>query len=440
MDFIEEKENYIQRNLLKPEDFKSDSFEEIPFFMGISMLVGQLSNPDLIQNAINPDKKEIMAVRFDKPQWDLQSALAWLKENVKKFDINSVIKKQYGQTHELKGVEVFSTGIWNGDKYTKADLENMVSAFNEHKKGFLPPLKVGHDNDQKILQESGMPAAGYINKLYINGEKLMADIVDIPKKVFELIKDGAWRRVSSEIIWNFKTNGKVYPKFFTGLALLGAEIPGVMNLKDLKTIASQYKLNFQNNENDYIIKTYFNTDKGSEMPETNQELLDAQKKIEELEAKVKNFEANTDEQKDELEELRAFKKDAEAKALAQEQELKETKLSAFCSDLEKEGLITPAVKPLLVEFLKEDKKEYSFKDGDKETKYTKEELLKQCFSLLKKVEDVNTEEKTYMGKKPEKGMAALENKINEYMKEHKVSYRKAYAAVTKDADYLGLDK
>ena len=35
------------------------------------------------------------------------------------------------QTFNLNGVEIFSTGIWNGDRYGKEDLNNMVSNFDK---------------------------------------------------------------------------------------------------------------------------------------------------------------------------------------------------------------------------------------------------------------------------------------------------------------------
>ena len=62
---------------------------------------------------------------------------------------------------EIKGVEIFSTGLWNGDKYTDKDLEDMVESFNAIGKTRVKPfLKLGHDNKQKLVQSDGLPAAG----------------------------------------------------------------------------------------------------------------------------------------------------------------------------------------------------------------------------------------------------------------------------------------
>ena len=92
---------------------------------------------------------------------------------------------------QIKGVEIFSTGKWNGDNYTREDLEEMVLAFEETKAGARPYIKLGHDAKQKLLQADGMPAAGWIDRVYIKGEKLMADFVDIPGKIYALIEKKA---------------------------------------------------------------------------------------------------------------------------------------------------------------------------------------------------------------------------------------------------------
>ena len=73
----------------------------------------------------------------------------------------------------VKGVEVFMTGKWNGDRYTDEDLDAMIANF-----GIVEaPLKIGH-GEQEF---SGVPAVGWIEKIYKEGKKLFADIKDIPE-------------------------------------------------------------------------------------------------------------------------------------------------------------------------------------------------------------------------------------------------------------------
>ncbi|MFA6972745.1 MAG: hypothetical protein WC208_15285 [Gallionella sp.] len=130
-------------------------------------------------------------------------------------------------THSIEGVEVFEAGIWNGDKYTEKDLDEMVKNF-----GVVDaPLKIGHDPKQKI---AGQPAVGWIQKIYRKGKKLYADITGIPKTVYELVKKGAYKKRSAEILYNFQDGaGKVFNNVFGGLALLGGELPALNKLEDV---------------------------------------------------------------------------------------------------------------------------------------------------------------------------------------------------------------
>jgi hypothetical protein len=137
------------------------------------------------------------------------------------------------ETYSINSVEVFSAGEWNKDKYDITDLQSIVSAFESLKTGLRPYIKLGHDNEQKLAKSSGLPSVGWVERLYIRGEKLFADLNYIPKKVYELIKSKAYRKVSCEIYWDLDVNGIKYPRVLGAIALLGAESPGVMNLADI---------------------------------------------------------------------------------------------------------------------------------------------------------------------------------------------------------------
>lgn len=128
--------------------------------------------------------------------------------------------------HELRGVEIFEAGEWNGDTYGVADLDEMVRAAQEV--GFTPPIKAGHEDGQ------GQPALGWVENLRRVGSKLFADLVALPKAVYEAIKQRRYDRVSAEIFWNLERNGKTFPKALKALALLGAEVPAV----DLKPLSA----------------------------------------------------------------------------------------------------------------------------------------------------------------------------------------------------------
>src|SRR3990172_9310891 len=99
------------------------------------------------------------------------------------------------ETYSIPNLEIFETGTHHGESYDESDLDSMVQAFD--KVGFKPPLKLGHSEKQKLLQSDGLPAAGWINRLYRQGTKLMADVSDIPRQIYTLIKNKAYDRISA---------------------------------------------------------------------------------------------------------------------------------------------------------------------------------------------------------------------------------------------------
>ena len=137
------------------------------------------------------------------------------------------------ECRSIAGVEVFSAGTWNGDTYSVGDLDLMVAAFEVTSKTLRPPLKLGHTDKQTLAQKDGMPAVGWVGRLYRQGGKLIADFIDIPGKIFDLLEKGAYKKVSSEIYWNISLDGMKYSRFLGAVALLGADMPAVTNLRDI---------------------------------------------------------------------------------------------------------------------------------------------------------------------------------------------------------------
>ena len=48
-------------------------------------------------------------------------------------------------TVDIDNVEIFAAGTWNGDTYSKDDLDSIVSAYEDTKDRFNPFLKLSHD-------------------------------------------------------------------------------------------------------------------------------------------------------------------------------------------------------------------------------------------------------------------------------------------------------
>lgn len=344
----------------------------------------------------------------------------------------------------IKGVEIFSAGTWNGDAYTVEDLNEMVRAFTENSVGARPHLKIGHDPKQKVakelMQSDGMPALGWIEKLYVQGEKLIADFSDVPDKVFSLVQKKAYRKVSSEIFHNIKIGEKKYKKMLAAVALLGADMPGVMNLSD---IMSSYSGAFGDGydklsvyEIDFISESKENQRQGEQMEKTANEIkLELEKERAEKEnAELKEFKAQAEKEKvdaeKELADLKEFKAKAEKEKLELLAQAEEARVEAFATSLVTDKLASPAMKPLVVALLGADKKEYSVKVQDKETKLSKEDLLKETLKLFKAASEVNFEESSSFAMDSVKGKEdEMDKKAKAYMAEHKCSYGQALKAV-----------
>ncbi|MDD4985108.1 MAG: phage protease [Dehalococcoidales bacterium] len=160
------------------------------------------------------------------------------------------------ETVDINGVEIMATGTWQGAngeaRITEKDLENMVSAFADltgnKNLNYEPPVKLGHTEKQKLIQEDGLPAAGWIKSVKKVGGKLVADLKDVPKKIAELMQAGAYKKRSAEFYRNYEIGGRKYPIVLKALALLGADIPAVKTISDIKALYTSEALMDENGE------------------------------------------------------------------------------------------------------------------------------------------------------------------------------------------------
>ena len=169
---------------------------------------------------------------------------------------NGVIKeaKMALETKDIRGVEVLAVGTWNGHKFTAAMLNQMVEAHEATKGSFDPPVKLGHDDSQKLLQEDGYPAAGWVANLRREDGKLVADLVKVPKKVADLIEAGAYAKRSAEVRKDMELGGKTWPWVFCGLALLGEDIPAVEGLEDIAKLYHTLQLSLEDGAEAIILE------------------------------------------------------------------------------------------------------------------------------------------------------------------------------------------
>jgi len=139
----------------------------------------------------------------------------------------------------IEGVEIFATGKHRGSQtveITQDDLTKMVNSFNELSGigGYQPVLKLGHDDVMKFFgARKGAPNLGFVEKLRIEGEKIVADFTNVPDALYDLIKQRRFNSVSIEMFPKTEFNGNTFSNVLTAVALLGAELPAVKGLKEL---------------------------------------------------------------------------------------------------------------------------------------------------------------------------------------------------------------
>jgi hypothetical protein len=156
----------------------------------------------------------------------------------------------------IDGVEIFAVGRWKGNKtvdVTPADLDAMVNSFNELNavtEGFRPPLKLGHTEQQKFWGgKSGMPALGFVEKIWRVGDKILANFIDMPDALIDMVKRRLYNTVSIEMYSSIEHAGRKFSNVLSAVALLGAELPAVKGLQELSAVlfegaAPELKLEF----------------------------------------------------------------------------------------------------------------------------------------------------------------------------------------------------
>lgn len=342
------------------------------------------------------------------------------------------------ETIDIEGVEIFSArNKPNGHSYSEADLDGMVRGFYETKEKVKPYLKFGHDDKQKLAQNSGMPALGWIEDLKREGKKLIADFVKVPKKVYDLILSGAYKRVSAEIFWDIPVDGKKYKRLLKAVALLGAETPACMDLDDIigLYVENMYKTEFEHKDYEFNIEDYKIND-GEVKNDMEKEQLE--KKVKELEEQLDALKKQGEDSKQAYSKLETEKAEMEKKLAEIEKEKEEAKkaeiktsINAIADRLIQEKHLLPADKDAFVEVV------FNSESAQEVRKYKlgeKEESLKDILvGIIEKYEvKMNTEDHSEIGSGADsKDNKDLREKAEKYAKDNNVSYKEALRMVAK---------
>jgi len=242
-------------------------------------------------------------------------------------DRGAEVKSDYVPLAELTGIEIFAVGTHRGQEYTHAHLDEMVGNFVALGSKIKPTLVVGHSEDQKLLADSGIPSAGWASGVRKVGDKLLADFKDVPEVLAELIKRGAYKRVSSEIYTNFKDGKKAVGHALRRVAILGGEIPEVKTLQD---VAALYA--------DGQPTAWVNFDEVDVEKPTKEDTKMDEKEIQQLKEEKAAADARAKKAEDELVKL------SEEKA-ASDKAARRASVEAKVEGLVKQGKLTPAMKP-----------------------------------------------------------------------------------------------
>ena len=340
---------------------------------------------------------------------------------------------------DIKGVEIFAEGTWNDFEITSDILKDIVSGFESTKSFIKPVLKLGHNKEQDLLKNDGLPAAGWVSNVYIQGKKLLGDFVDIPEKIYELIKKKAYRKVSIELCSGYSFDDKTYPYLLTAVALLGSDLPAVKTISDIlgmyKTASQNFTNDLKSNKiNAKIFTLDIEEDVMTEKVLSEKEISDRINL--EVDKKLAAFQVTLDKTKKENEDLKtsftAYKEDSEKKIVTLEGQKTEAEIEKFSIDLQSKGLCAPSMTPFIKALICSSPK-LEFSVGDK--KYSSQAALEEILKLAKEVFKINKTENTenVEPSKDKDSVKEFEKKITDYMTTHKVSYSAAYREIMKQS-------
>jgi len=342
-----------------------------------------------------------------------------------KNELTDSIKHFFAELKKIEQLPFFKTGTHNGIRFTDADLEQIEQNFWRLKNEVKPPLKLGHIS-------RGQPSLGYVDKVRKIGEILYADIVNIPKKIYELIKNKAYSRPSAELYQDYKTaDGKSYGKVLSAIALLGAEIPAI---KDLPAISELY------NEINEPMIFYFN----EEANMNNEELSNQMKKFEEqmetmkaemselktekeqIEQEKEQLKAEKDALENEKAELETEKAELEKNLSQREKTQKLTEVKMFCEKMKAEGKILPKFEDKMVMLMTtlSNKEVIEFSENGEEKQISQIQLFKDIIQEYPNLVE--------FGEKSDSNSNEKDSSIEKFRESHRIG-------LVKEEDSMEID-
>ena len=326
---------------------------------------------------------------------------------------------------DIKNIEIFKTGTWNGHKITEKILDDIVYSFSKIGSKIKPFLKLGHNDEQELLQKDGMPSAGWVTNLKKVGTSLFADFNSIPEKVATLIENKAYGRMSIELFNNLidTENDTKYNKVLKAVALLGGDTPAVLSLDDMIDLYTDDSIKYDTIEtyNNLETEDFMSDDKNVALQLENEKLKNTNENLKkELVTVTDDFTKKLDEKTKEVETIEFLKK--------------ETEVKAFIESAVKDGKVTPAQVESYTKLAMSDGVLLFSKDGEDKTQF---ETIKELIGNSEPV--VNFEDTTHETEVADPELSdddgsKLMAKAEKYALDNKVDYKDALIIVGKEEE------
>jgi hypothetical protein len=358
-------------------------------------------------------------------------------------------------TKELFSVDkdVFSVGTHNGKYFGPEVIDDMIKNFSTLKEkdpSFKVPLKL--DIFQGAIEEAkadkrlhagapgGVPAFGFVDSLQKVGEKLVAHIVNVPRKLKDIIDAKGYRQVSIEMVQNFSSGAERLGNVLKGVALLGVDNPGCKNLDEVWRFYGQEPI-ADEVLHVFVVEDNFK-EEGTMTPQEEQKLRDDLAKAEK---DAKDFKAANESLTSELSTVKTTAAAATQKATELADGQRKADIQHFMDVQKKEGRILPKhEQAILAVFNSLDDSvtvEFALADGKKENKSVRkvfEEMIASMPKLIdfKEKSEKGEETSAFTAQSEEEAgpveRQELHFKATEYIKAHPGTlYRDALVAISK---------
>jgi hypothetical protein len=139
----------------------------------------------------------------------------------------------------LQRAALMSAGKANDIEFTVKDLIGVATSFDALGLTGRVPIKFGHNDTQSLTD--GQPALGWVSRIYVEGDTLYGDFTDMPTSVYELIRSGAYKFLSVELLRDVQAGTRKLPWVLDAVALLGADQPAFGTLADLQSLTMKRK-------------------------------------------------------------------------------------------------------------------------------------------------------------------------------------------------------